>query len=54
MFDLYGKLVFSTKVEADQNLLELDLETLNAKTGVYLIRVSDDKKQKTKQLMIER
>jgi hypothetical protein len=54
MFDLYGKLVFSTKVEANQNLLELDLETLNVHTGVYLIRVSDDQKQKTEQLMIER
>ena len=54
MFDLYGKLVFSTKVEADQNILELDLETLNVHTGVYLIRVSDDRKQKTEQLMIER
>jgi extracellular elastinolytic metalloproteinase len=54
MFDLYGKLVFNAKVEADQNLLELDLETLNVRTGVYLIRVSDAKKQKTEQLMIER
>jgi hypothetical protein len=54
MFDLYGKLVFTVKVDANQNLLELDLDALNARTGMYLIRVSDDRKQKTEQLMIER
>jgi hypothetical protein len=54
MFDLYGKLVFTVKVDANQNLIELDLDALNARTGIYLIRVSDDRKQKTEQLMIER
>ncbi len=54
MFDLYGKLVFSVKVEAKQNQLELDLQRLNVHTGVFLIRVSDTEKQKTAQLMIER
>ncbi len=54
MFDLYGKLVFSVRVEAKQNQLELDLQRLGVHTGVYLIRVSDTEKQKTAQLMIER
>jgi hypothetical protein len=54
MMDLYGKLIFSVKVDSKQNQFELDLATLCLHTGVYLIRVSDANKQKTEQLMIER
>ena len=54
MIDLFGKLVFNVKVGANQNQLELELSRLNVHNGVYLIRVSDGKKQKTEQLMIQK
>ncbi|MBK9726817.1 MAG: T9SS type A sorting domain-containing protein [Saprospiraceae bacterium] len=54
MYDLNGRLVFRVRVTADQNNLGLDLKTLKVHNGVYLIRVSDGKNQKTEQLIIER
>ncbi|MBK9109525.1 MAG: T9SS type A sorting domain-containing protein [Saprospiraceae bacterium] len=54
MFDLFGKLVFRVNIDAHQNQLELDLNTLKVHSGIYLIRVSDDINQITKQLIINR
>ncbi|MBK8450261.1 MAG: T9SS type A sorting domain-containing protein [Saprospiraceae bacterium] len=54
MLEFNGKLIFKINVDAKENQLELDLKTLSVYTGIYLIRVSDSKKQKTEQLVIER
>lgn len=54
MLDFSGKLVFNITVNATDNQLELDLNKLSVHSGIYLIRVSDNQKQKTEQLMIER
>ncbi|MBK6544299.1 MAG: T9SS type A sorting domain-containing protein [Saprospiraceae bacterium] len=45
---------FKIKIEANVNQLELDLNKLSLHSGIYLIRVSDSRKQKTEQLVIER
>ncbi|MBK6544565.1 MAG: T9SS type A sorting domain-containing protein [Saprospiraceae bacterium] len=52
MLDFNGKLIFKVNVSAKENQLELDLKTLFVMTGIYLIRVADNKKRKTEQLVI--
>lgn len=53
MYNLMGKLIFKVNISAEENQLDLDLNKLAVKAGIYLIRVSDNKKQKTEQLIIE-
>lgn len=53
MMDLGGKLIFQTLLEANENQPVLDLKRLNLSAGVYLIQVSDQRQQRTLQLMIE-
>ncbi len=54
MMDLLGKKVFSVKLKPNQNILELDMNVLEARSGMYLIQVSDGYQQRTEQLIIER
>ncbi|MBK9715932.1 MAG: T9SS type A sorting domain-containing protein [Saprospiraceae bacterium] len=52
MLDCNGKLIFKVNVFAIENQLELNLKTLFVMTGIYLIRVADNNKRKTEQLVI--
>lgn len=54
MYDLDGKLVFKVNIAAKENQLELDLNKLAVHSGIYFTRVSDNKKQRTEQLLIGR
>jgi len=54
MMGLNGRKVFSVRMKPNQNLLELDFNVLNVRTGMYLIRVNDGTKQVTGRLIIER
>lgn len=54
MMDIMGRLIFKVKLSPQENNPELELKRLNASTGVHLIRVADQKNQRTVQLIIER
>lgn len=54
MMDLLGKRVFSARVPASENDLELDLVRLNLANGAYIIHVDDGVNRKTEQLVIQR
>lgn len=54
MMDIMGRLIFKVKLSPQENNPELELKRLNASTGVHLIRVADQKNQRTIQLIIER
>jgi hypothetical protein len=54
MIDLSGKRIFHINLDDQENQLEIDLDKLALNSGIYLISVFDNKKQKTEQLVIER
>ena len=54
MYDLSVRLVFKVQLEADENQIELELNTLNVHSGVYMIRVTDGEVVRTEQLVIQR
>ncbi|MFZ1255058.1 MAG: HYR domain-containing protein [Saprospiraceae bacterium] len=53
MIDLYGKMVFNLKLEAELNSIALDLKALGVHNGLYLVRVANNTQQKTVQFMIK-
>ncbi len=54
MYDLGGRLVFKVELEADENQIELELNTLSTRSGVYIIRVTDGITVRTEQMVIQR
>lgn len=53
MMDISGKLIFSAKLNAEENAPELDLKRLQLKSGMYLIRVHSGDRQKSVTLVVQ-
>jgi trimeric autotransporter adhesin len=53
LMDNQGRLVFQVKLKADENLIELDLMSLQITSGTYWLRLSNAQQQKSAQLIVE-
>lgn len=54
IMDLSGKLILSTKLQASENEMEIDLNPLNVSSGIYYIKVSNRSKQRTTSFLVKK